>query len=546
MRTAVAPDILSRLQCVKRSGSGWTAKCPAHDDRHASLSISVGDDGRTLLHCHAGCDFSDIVSALGVEARELFPQEFSNATDTKARIAATYDYVDADGRLLYQVVRYQPKGFKQRRPDGNSGYIWNLDGVERLLYRLPEITKAIEGEEAIFICEGEKDCDNLAKMHLTATTNVGGAGKWRDEYSRTLRYARVVILSDKDDVGKKHTEQVALSLYNVAASIKIINLPDLPPKGDVSDWLQRGGTRDELLRLVESSAEWHPTSEVALREESPIYHEHSREWPQPLAPEAFQGIAGDIVRIIEPETEADPAALLFGFLAAFGNLAGPNAYFRAEADQHHPRLFVTLVGETSKGRKGTAQGHIRRLCDLVEPKRPKDQTGLSSGEGIIWGVRDRIEKQKPIKDRGHVARYEMVKVIDGRNRLRACKLLNRKTVEALSYSAGGDAIIRFVISENLHRRYLTESQRADIAARLAGGLHGSDRVKAHICALTQAEAAKQLGVSERSLQNARFVHQHGIGSLRTALAQGAVPVSAAWREAGQPASRCTSTWDTTR
>jgi ParB/RepB/Spo0J family partition protein len=138
------------------------------------------------------------------------------------------------------------------------------------------------------------------------------------------------------------------------------------------------------------------------------------------------------------------------------------------------------------------------------------------------------------------------KVIDGRNRLRACKLLNRKTVEALSYSAGGDAIIRFVISENLHRRHLTESQRADIAARLAGGLHGSDRSKAHICALTQAEAAKQLGVSERSLQNARFVHQHGIGSLRTALAQGAVPVSAAWREAGQPASRCTSTWDTTR
>jgi len=127
------------------------------------------------------------------------------------------------------------------------------------------------------------------------------------------------------------------------------------------------------------------------------------------------------------------------------------------------------------------------------------------------------------------------KVIDGRNRLRACKLLNRKTVEALTYSVGGDAIIRFVISQNLHRRHLKESQRADIAAKLAGGLHGGDRSKAQICALTQAEAAKLLAVSERSVQNARFVHQHGVGALQSALAQGDMPVSTAAELAKLPA-----------
>jgi len=119
------------------------------------------------------------------------------------------------------------------------------------------------------------------------------------------------------------------------------------------------------------------------------------------------------------------------------------------------------------------------------------------------------------------------KVIDGRNRLRACKLLNRKTVEALTHRVSGDATIRFVISQNLHRRHLTESQRADIAARLAGGLHGGDRSKAQICALTQAEAAKQMGISERSLQNAKFVHQHGIGPLQSALTQGDIPATTA-------------------
>ena len=119
------------------------------------------------------------------------------------------------------------------------------------------------------------------------------------------------------------------------------------------------------------------------------------------------------------------------------------------------------------------------------------------------------------------------KVIDGRNRLRACKLLNRKTVEAFAYHLEGDALVQFVISQNFHRRHLTESQRADVAAKLTGGLRGGDRSKAQICALTQAEAARQMAVSERSVQNAKYVHEHGVDSLQSALAQGEIAVSTA-------------------
>jgi hypothetical protein len=120
------------------------------------------------------------------------------------------------------------------------------------------------------------------------------------------------------------------------------------------------------------------------------------EWPQPLAPHAFHGIAGEIVRTIEPHTEADPAALLIQFLMAFGNAIGGRAYFRVEADRHRANLFAVLVGTTSKARKGTSWGHIRRLFEQadVEWERKRIAPGLSSGEGLIWAVRDAIEKKK--------------------------------------------------------------------------------------------------------------------------------------------------------
>ena len=133
-------------------------------------------------------------------------------------------------------------------------------------------------------------------------------------------------------------------------------------------------------------------------------------WPQPLAEEAFYGLVGDVIRTIEPHTEADSAALLIQFLVAAGNVVGKNPHFMAEADRHGTNLNSVVVGETAKGRKGTSWGHIKRLFNGVDKKWVKDriQSGLSSGEGLIWAVRDPIEKLQPIKVKQRVEDYQMV------------------------------------------------------------------------------------------------------------------------------------------
>jgi hypothetical protein len=167
-------------------------------------------------------------------------------------LVATYDYSDESGNLLYQTCRYQPKDFRQRRPDGKGGWIWNLDGARRVLYRLPEVLKA----QTVCLAEGEKDCDDLVKLGFVATTNPLGAGKWRDEYSETLLGKHVVIFGDEDEAGEKHVERVIESLVGKVNSIKHVTLPD----GflDVSDYiasLPHETARETIRKLIDETPE---------------------------------------------------------------------------------------------------------------------------------------------------------------------------------------------------------------------------------------------------------------------------------------------------
>lgn len=242
--------VLSRVEGVKPAGQGrWMAKCPSHDDRQASLSIREGDDGRALLNCHANCKTEDIVSDLELSMSDLFPPRDEQIGGQAPRIVAEYSYQDEKGKVLYQAVRLSPKSFRQRQPTG-SGWAWNLEGVRRVLFRLPELLKAPR-TETIHVVEGEKDVLALVALGLQATTNVGGAGKWKPEYCEALRGHPVVILPDNDEPGRRHAIHVATLLTGVAASVKVVGLPGLPPKGDVSDWLAAGGTKEKLLALVE-------------------------------------------------------------------------------------------------------------------------------------------------------------------------------------------------------------------------------------------------------------------------------------------------------
>lgn len=246
------PATLAERLSARRNGAGWTARCPAHEDRVASLSIGTGRDGRVLLHCHANCDTEAIARAAGLEMADLFPDD---DRPSKPTIASKYDYRDADGRLVYQVVRFSPKGFRQRQPNGSGGWLWNLKGVDRLPYRLPELLAA-DPRWPVFIVEGEKDADRLADRGLVATCNAGGAGKWSGSFAAHLRGRPVVILPDNDDPGRKHAQAVARSLQGAAKSVRIVELPGLPEKGDVSDWLADGGDADTLVSIARETEEF--------------------------------------------------------------------------------------------------------------------------------------------------------------------------------------------------------------------------------------------------------------------------------------------------
>lgn len=219
-----------------RHGKDWT--CPAHDDAKASLSVTPADDNRVLLHCHAGCATNDILESLGLHATDLFD------SNGHREISTIYDYQDANGQIAYQVVRYTPKGFSQRRPDGNGNWAWNLQGVERVLYKLPKVIEAVNTGKPIYVVEGEKDADSLARAGIVATCNSGGAGKWRNEYAQTLRGANVVIVADRDEPGRTHAHTISDSLQGIAATVKTVEAPD--PHKDVSDLLANGGSVDDL------------------------------------------------------------------------------------------------------------------------------------------------------------------------------------------------------------------------------------------------------------------------------------------------------------
>ncbi|MBM3494198.1 MAG: hypothetical protein FJX72_07745 [Armatimonadetes bacterium] len=261
-----ASDLAARLN-ARRSGSGWTANCPAHPDRDPSLSISEAPDGKVLLHCHAGCAAGAVCDAIGISLRDLMPpgeRRGRNGTG-QARIVAEYPYTDENGALLFEVVRFDdPKDFKRRRPDGKGGHIWNTDGVRRVLFRLPEVLAAVRDRKPVWIAEGEKDCLNLARTGLCSTTNAGGAKKWLPEYSEVLRGVDVVVLPDNDAPGRAHADIVARSLHGIARSVRVVRLPDLAAKGDVSDWLKGTDPQAaaaELRKLAKATPVFDPTTE---------------------------------------------------------------------------------------------------------------------------------------------------------------------------------------------------------------------------------------------------------------------------------------------
>ena len=250
-------EVLARFPPGKQQGRTWALRCPVHDDRVASLSASTGDDGRVLLHCHAGCAVGDILAAVGLTTADLFDEPRPMAQPVpvlrSSSAAAVYDYHDAEGVLLHQVVRGADKSFKQRQPDGQGGWTWSGAGA-RVPYRLPTLI----GQPVVWVVEGEKDVETCWAHGLVATTNRGGAGKWKEEETAALVAAgvrQVYVVPDHDVPGRRHAQSVVEQLTAAGVTATLVPLPGLQAHGDISDWFASGGTVETLQGLAQRPPE---------------------------------------------------------------------------------------------------------------------------------------------------------------------------------------------------------------------------------------------------------------------------------------------------
>ena len=405
--------IESRLRALDRdpkrdaTGNSGRGRCPCQGhgkgdgDRNPSLTYGEFETGFGWVNCHAGCPKSSILDALSLTEEDLRPE-----TPGSRREIEAYPYVDEQETLLFQVVRFEPKDFRQRRPDSQGGWQWNLEGVRRVLYRLPEVLAAVKAGKTIHVVEGEKDVHAGERAGAVATTCPMGAGKWRPEYSEALRGAHVVIVADADKTGRDHARAVATALEGIAASVRIV---EAAVGKDMHDHLTAGKTLSELVPWAVEAITFPAPVAVEVPSTGPI--EPADDWPSAIDPLAFHGLPGDFARLVAPHSEADEVALLVQFLVAVGNAIGLALYAQVEGDRHHTNLFTVLVGKTAHARKGTSWGRVRQPLRDVDERWAVDrvQSGLSSGEGLIWAVRDPIHKIEHRRGRnGSPGTYEDV------------------------------------------------------------------------------------------------------------------------------------------
>ena len=194
----------------KGSGENYYGRCPNHEDKHPSLTVTMGDKA-VLITCHTGCCVEDIVARIGLTMADLFLPDGEGKRGL-GEIEAAYPYRDENAIERYQVVRFEGKQFRQRRLV-NGEWVWNLNGTEKLLFRLPEILDAISLGDTIYVAEGEKDVLALVAAGVQATCNSGGACHWPAAFGAILSNAEhVKIVADKDAKGAEHVGIVSASL----------------------------------------------------------------------------------------------------------------------------------------------------------------------------------------------------------------------------------------------------------------------------------------------------------------------------------------------
>lgn len=258
----------------KRNGKEWVTKCPWHQDGHPSLRVNqdkrvwkchpcdIGGSVIDFVMLKEGCDFK--------EAMVKLTGKVAAAKNIERKEVCTYDYCDENGKLLYQKVRFEPKTFRQRCKNSDGEWVWAIDGVRRVLYRLQEVISS----QDLFIVEGEKDANSLASIGFTATTNTEGSSQWLDSYSEFLKGKNVVVIPDNDDPGRRHADEIIRSIAGKAPKIFKFEVP--APDKDISDFINRhnGNAKAEILKILDVLKPINPVPDLpvySLEEIEPEY-----------------------------------------------------------------------------------------------------------------------------------------------------------------------------------------------------------------------------------------------------------------------------------
>lgn len=387
-----------RAPLVKQTGREWRGPCPIHQGTRFSFAV---DPKTGLWICHSQCgrggsifELEMAISGFGfsraaTEVDHLIGWPTHGAQKGAGRIVDTYDYTDPSGNLIYQCVRYSPKNFKQRRPNGRGAWIWNLKGIETVLFRLPRVASA----QTVLVAEGEKDVLKLESLGFTATCNPMGAKKWKDRYSDVLKGKDIVVFPDNDEAGRIHAEQVVKSLSPKARSIRVIAVP---VGNDISDWVEAGATSEDIEAAIQHT---RPTSgdqekrtfasNPTAERETPSAHReyHSRESKLPSS--VWTGLTEQYLSLVGPSTEAPAEYHLASFVSAFGCLVGRRAWV-LNPHPLYPNFYIGLIGETGDARKSTAyQFALNLMRDVAEQvdANVKPLRGLASIEGLAVAMR---------------------------------------------------------------------------------------------------------------------------------------------------------------
>jgi len=385
----------------KAGGKGWMALCPAHADRNPSLGVDENKYGDVLLKCFAGCEVEAILAALGLTSTDLFMDQIRAREQIKftagRRVVKVYDYEDAQGNVVFQVERMEPKGFRQRRPDERGGWTYNLDGITPILYRLPELLEG--GDRWVSYVEGEKDADRLSALGILATTTAMGANAGlRDGDIEVLKDRPVAIWADNDKPGIDRAERAAARLYASGNRVKVIHLPDLPVGGDVSDWLDQGNDKAGVIRLVKQTPDWTPkTDQKSTAPSSESVTLKVPPFPIEVLPEHARAYVESQARCIGVPTEM----IAMPLMAFFGSMIGNRLYIKLKSGFHqYASLFLAIIAPPGAA-KSPALAAARWPLDTLQTEAHTVYRALLlqfEAETECWQAKPKDERgEKPIR-----------------------------------------------------------------------------------------------------------------------------------------------------